>query len=77
MPQGPDLKTQEIGPKRVEALTVHDGFIYASSYDGGHVHRFDGKTWTDCGQIGDNTTTGTASSSIPQNSRRKRPEWSP
>lgn len=57
VPQGPDLKTQEIGPKRVEALTVHDGFIYASSYDGGHVHRFDGKTWTDCGQIGDNTQT--------------------
>lgn len=57
VPKGPDLKTQEIGPKRVEALTVHDGFIYASSYDGGHVHRFDGKTWTDCGQIGDNTQT--------------------
>lgn len=57
VPQGVDLKTSAIGPKRVEALTVHDGFIYASSYDGGHVHRFDGKTWTDCGQLGDNTQT--------------------
>jgi hypothetical protein len=57
VPQGPDLKTQEVGPKRVEALTVHEGYIYASSYDGGHVHRFDGKSWTDCGQLGDNTQT--------------------
>jgi hypothetical protein len=57
VPQGPDLKTQEIGPKRVEALTVYDGFIYASSYDGGHVHRYDGKSWTDCGRLGENTQT--------------------
>ncbi|MBI5396487.1 MAG: LamG domain-containing protein [Verrucomicrobia bacterium] len=43
--------------KRVQALTVHDGFLYASSYDGGHVYRYDGKNWTDCGQVGDNTQT--------------------
>ncbi len=43
--------------KRVQALTVHDGFLYASSYDGGRVYRYDGKRWTDCGQVGDNTQT--------------------
>jgi hypothetical protein len=36
---------------------VHEGFLYASSYDGGHVYRFDGRDWTDCGQLGDNTQT--------------------
>ena len=39
--------------KRVEALAVYDGHLYASSYDSGHVYRFDGKTWTDLGQLGD------------------------
>lgn len=45
--------------KRVEALGVYNGFLYATSYDGGHVYRYDGKTWTDCGQLGgsDNTQT--------------------
>jgi hypothetical protein len=43
--------------KRVEALAVFDGYLYASSYDGGHVYRYDGKQWTDCGQLGDNTQT--------------------
>jgi hypothetical protein len=43
--------------ERVEALTVHDGYLYASSYDGGHVYRYDGKGWADCGQLGDNTQT--------------------
>jgi hypothetical protein len=54
---GPDLKTGELGPKRVVSLTVYDGFLYATSYDGGRVYRFDGETWTDCGQIGDDTQT--------------------
>jgi len=54
---GPDITTGAPGPKRVVSLTVHDGFLYASSYDGGRVYRFDGKTWTDCGQVGDNTQT--------------------
>ncbi len=39
--------------KRVEALAVYNGHLYASSYDGGHVYRFDGQTWTDLGQLGD------------------------
>lgn len=46
--------------KRVEALGVYNGFLYATSYDGGHVYRFDGTQWTDCGQLGeadDNTQT--------------------
>lgn len=43
--------------KRVEALSVFDGHLYASSYDGGHVFQFDGETWTDCGLLGDNTQT--------------------
>jgi hypothetical protein len=55
--QGPDLQTGELGPRRVVSLTVHDGAIYAGSYDGGRVYRFDGASWTDCGQAGDNTQT--------------------
>lgn len=43
--------------KRVEALAVYNGHLYASSYDGGHVYRYDGKSWTDCGQLGNNTQT--------------------
>jgi hypothetical protein len=43
--------------KRVEALGVYNGFLYATSYDGGRVYRFDGQTWADCGQLGDNTQT--------------------
>ncbi len=43
--------------RRVQALAVHGGFLYASSYDGGHVYRYDGRNWTDCGQLGDNTQT--------------------
>lgn len=37
---------------RVEALGVYDGHLYATSYDGGRVYRFDGTNWTDCGQLG-------------------------
>ncbi|MSR80307.1 MAG: LamG domain-containing protein [Gemmataceae bacterium] len=57
VPQGLDPATGILVPKRVEALTVFDGFLYGSSYDGGHVYRYDGKTWTDCGRLGDNTQT--------------------
>jgi hypothetical protein len=39
--------------KRVEALGIYNGFLYATSYDGGRVYRFDGTAWTDCGQLGD------------------------
>jgi hypothetical protein len=43
--------------RRVEAMTVWEGALYASSYDGGHVYRWDGANWTSCGQLGDNTQT--------------------
>ena len=47
------------GGLRVEALGMHDGQIFASSYDGAHVYRFEGQEWTDCGQLGpvENTQT--------------------
>ena len=37
---------------RVEALCVYNGRLYATSYDGGKVYRFDGERWDDCGQLG-------------------------
>jgi hypothetical protein len=45
--------------KRAEALTIFNGQLFASCYDGGNVFRFDGKKWTDCGQVGpaENTQT--------------------
>lgn len=43
--------------KRVVALGIHDGFLYGTSYDGGHVYRYDGESWTDCGLLGENTQT--------------------
>jgi hypothetical protein len=45
------------GGKRVVALGVYNGYIYATSYDGGYVYRYDGTSWTDCGQLGNNTQT--------------------
>jgi hypothetical protein len=57
VPSGPDNTTNEIVPKRVVPLTVHGGSIYAGSYDGGHVYRFDGTGWTNCGRLGENTQT--------------------
>ena len=56
-PIGPARDTGEPGPRRVQSLTVFEGFLYATSYDGGRVYRFDGEAWTDCGQVGDNTQT--------------------
>ena len=38
-------------------MTVHEGWLYAGSYDGGHVYRFDGRVWEDCGRLGENTQT--------------------
>src|SRR5690606_26906830 len=43
--------------KRVVAMSVFDGFIYATSYDNGNVYRYDGQKWEDCGPVGDNTQT--------------------
>jgi len=45
------------GGKRVEALAVYNGSVYASSYDGGFVYRYDDSGWTNCGQLGNNTQT--------------------
>lgn len=55
--QGPDRTSGEIGPRRVVSLAPHEGHLYGSSYDSGHVYRFDGETWSNCGQVGDNTQT--------------------
>lgn len=41
------------GGARVEAITTFDGRLYASSYDKGHVFRFDGQRWEDLGPLGD------------------------
>jgi len=49
--------TSEPSPQRVEALTIHEGFLYASSYDDGRVWRFNGTAWEDCGRLGENTQT--------------------
>lgn len=43
--------------KRVEAMTVFNGHLWASSYDDGRVFRFDGETWKDFGRLGENTQT--------------------
>lgn len=50
--------------KRVEAMCVYNGVLFASSYDEGHVFRYDGRTWTDCGQVGDETNTQTYSFAV-------------
>jgi hypothetical protein len=43
--------------KRVESLGVFNGYLWATSYDGGRVYRFDGETWQDFGQLAENTQT--------------------
>jgi hypothetical protein len=43
--------------KRVNAVGVHDGDLFATSYDSGAVYRFDGTAWTDLGIVGENTQT--------------------
>ncbi len=50
--------------KRVEALCVHNGQLFASCYDEAHIFRFDGKTWTDCGQVGPPENTQTYSFAV-------------
>ncbi|HND51544.1 MAG TPA: LamG domain-containing protein, partial [Pirellulaceae bacterium] len=50
--------------KRVEALCVHNDQLFASTYDQAHIFRFDGTTWTDCGQVGDETNTQTYSFAV-------------
>lgn len=43
--------------KRVEAMAVFNGHLYATSYDEGSVFRYDGRDWTHCGHLADNTQT--------------------
>ena len=57
VPESIDPQSKERGPRRVVPLTIHEGHIYAGSYDGGHVYRLDGDRWTNCGQLGENTQT--------------------
>ena len=45
--------------KRVEALGVFDGYLWASGYDEGHVYRFDGENWVDLGRVGEEANTQT------------------
>ncbi len=54
-PQRPADLPGDTTQMRVEAMGVHNGWLYATSYDGGRVFRFDGETWFDCGQLADNT----------------------
>lgn len=42
---------------RVVALAVFDGFLWASSYDGAWVARFDGSQWKVLPRVGENTQT--------------------
>ena len=41
--------------KRTQAMTVFDGALWATSYDNGHIYRFDGKRWSDLGPLEANT----------------------
>lgn len=43
--------------KRVEAMTVHNGYLYATGFDEGAVYRFDGQEWTHVGKVGTSTQT--------------------
>ena len=45
--------------KRVEALGVFNGYLWASGYDEGHVYRFDGDEWVDLGRVGEEENTQT------------------
>lgn len=56
-PGRPDDLPGDTEQMRVEAMGVYNGWLYATSYDGGRVFRFDGESWFDCGQLADNTQT--------------------
>ncbi len=43
--------------KRVESLAIYNGDLYASGYDEGAVYRFNGKTWSHAGKVGESTQT--------------------
>ena len=54
-PQRPAELPGDTTQMRVEAMGVYNGWLYATSYDGGRVFRYDGESWSDCGQLADNT----------------------
>lgn len=41
--------------KRVVNMATFNGYLYATSWDHGHVYRYNGESWEDCGAVGDNT----------------------
>lgn len=43
--------------KRVEALGVFAGALWATSYDNARIYRYDGTSWTDMGQVGEADNT--------------------
>ena len=45
-------------------MCVYDGQLFASSYDEGHVFRYDGTNWVDCGQVGPPGNTQTYSFAV-------------
>ena len=57
VPQLFDVATQQSLDQRVVSLHVFDDHIFAGSYDGGHVYRFDGSSWRDFGLLQGNTQT--------------------
>ncbi len=46
-----DAMPVPVGPKRVDALSVFNGKLYATSYDGCDVYWFDGKAWESLGTL--------------------------
>ncbi len=48
-------KLATLGNIRVVNMAVYNGYLYATSFDHGHVYRYDGDKWEDCGVVGDNT----------------------
>jgi hypothetical protein len=55
-PEAKMINSELIQP-RIEAMCVYNGDLYATSWDGGYVYRYDGSSWTDCGLLGNNTQT--------------------
>lgn len=43
--------------KRVEALAVYNGYLWATGYDEAAMYRYDGKTWEHMGKAGGGTQT--------------------
>ncbi|MFM8175617.1 MAG: LamG-like jellyroll fold domain-containing protein [Pirellulaceae bacterium] len=56
----PNMATDDTTPptdQRVEAMAVHAGRLFASSYDGGNVFQWDDSQWQHAGKIEPNTQT--------------------